>query len=215
MFEIIPGILEKEWNKIEEKLESLKGLVKTVQIDVIDGKFTDSQTFLDPMPFSKYKDDFLLEAHFIVDEPINYLDSFARSGFKRFIGHIEKMSDQEEFIAKGEILGEVGLAIDLDTKLDEIKIDLFDLDCLTIMTVKAGASGQEFSKDNLGKVKELVEKFKENPLGKKLPIEIDGGIKEETILLAKDAGVDRFIVNSYLFNGDIRENLNKIRLLLS
>ena len=48
MFEVIPGILEKDWEKIAQKMEALKGLVDTVQIDVIDGKFTDSETFLDP-----------------------------------------------------------------------------------------------------------------------------------------------------------------------
>jgi len=214
MLEVIPGILEKDWDKIETKLEALKGLVRTVQIDVIDGKFTDAKTFLDPKPFSKYKDDFILEAHFMVNEPINYLDSFATAGFKRFIGQIEKMSDQTEFVAKGELLGEVGLSIDLDTGLEKIKVDLFDLDCITIMTVKAGVSGQAFNSENLGKVKDLLKKLQEHPLEKKLDIETDGGMNEKTLLLAKEAGVNRFIVNSFLFNGDISENLKKIRLLL-
>jgi len=215
MFEVIPGILEKDWEKIAQNMEALKGLVDTVQIDVIDGKFTDSETFLDPKPFSKFKDDFSLEAHFIVNEPINYLDSFAEAGFKRFIGHIEKMSNQTEFIAKGELLGEVGFAVDLDTELDQIKVDLFDLDCITIMSVKAGASGQQFNQKALGKVRQIKESAKENPFGGNLAIEIDGGVNADTIALVKEAQVDRFIVNSFLFNGEIAENLKKIKTLMS
>ena len=35
MFEIIPGILEKDWNEIERKLEIVKSFAKTVQIDIV------------------------------------------------------------------------------------------------------------------------------------------------------------------------------------
>jgi len=214
MFEVVPAILEKDWVEIEKKLEALKGISKTVHIDIIDGKFVNTLTFLDPTPFAKYKDDFILGAHFIVEEPINYLDSFYKAGFKTFIGQIEKMNSQEEFVAKGELLGEVGLAIDQDTELDRIKVDLFDLDLLTIMTVKVGASGQLFNEQYLEKVRELRKRLQEEPIGKKLTIEVDGGINDQTIVQAKEAGADRFISNSYIFSGKVSENLKKLNQLL-
>ncbi len=197
MNEVIPGILEKEWSAIERKLELLKSFAKTVHIDIIDGKFADNTTFLDPGPFKKYEKDFLLEVHMMVEDPLKYLKPFAEAGFQRFIGHIEKMPDPVEFIAQGQLLGAVGIAIDGPTEIDVLKdINLNDLDCLLIMTIKAGFSGQEFNPDLLEKVKEIKKNYGY------LPIEVDGGINRETILKAKEAGANRFVTTSHLFGSE-------------
>lgn len=196
MFEIIPGILEQEWSEIEKKLDLVKPFAKTVHIDIIDGVFAPHTTFLDPIPFARYKEDFLLEAHLMVDRPEDYLESFAKSGFHRFLGHIEKMADPVEFVAKGQQLGEIGLAIDGPTDLQALdKIHLDDLDTILIMTIKAGASGQEFEPELLRKVKELKRKSF-------LPLTVDGGINDTTIQKAKESGASRFIANNYLFNSE-------------
>ena len=203
MLEIIPGILEKEWSEIERKINLVKSFAKTIHIDIIDGKFAPSTTFLDPAPFAKYtlpssEQALLFEVHLMVDNPIQYLRPFADAGFKRFLGHIEKMPDQEEFVAQGQLLGEVGLAIDGPTLLDSIKVPYRDLDCILIMTIKAGESGQMFNPEYLNKVEIL--RSAQNDIT--IPIEIDGGINDETIIQAKNAGANRFVSTSFLFKGN-------------
>ena len=140
MYEIIPGILEKDWDSIQRKIELVKPFAKTIHIDIIDGKFAPNTTFLDPKPFEKYSKDIFFELHMMVEEPINYLKPFADAGFKRFLGHIEKMSNQAEFVAQGQMLGEVGLAVDGETPLHEVGVSIDDLDALVIMAIKAGFS---------------------------------------------------------------------------
>lgn len=189
--EVIPGVLEKTWEEIEQKIKLLSPFAKTLHIDIIDNKFAPNLTFLDPKPFAKYKDQFLLEVHMMVEEPINYLQAYADAGFKRFLGHIEKMSDQAEFAAQGQLLGEVGLALDGPTTMEALKVQLDDLDCLTIMTIKAGFSGQSFMPEHLGKIKYLRSKTG-------IPIEVDGGTKDTTIQLAKEAGATRFVATSFI-----------------
>lgn len=189
---IIPGILEKDWVEIDKKIEKILPFSKTIHIDLIDGKFAENSTFIDPKPFSKYAKDVYLELHMMVEEPINYLKPWADAGFKRFIGHVEKMSDQIEFVAQAQILGEVGLAVDESTPLDAIKVSFDDLDVLFFMTVKAGASGQTFEEECLEKVRKAREKTN-------IPIEVDGGVNDKTIIQAKDAGVSRFVVTSFIF----------------
>ncbi len=203
MFEIIPGILEKDFLEIERKIELVRRFSKVIHIDIIDGKFAPNTSFLDPKPFEKYTRDLFFEAHLMVEEPINYLEPFAASGFKRFLGHIEKMSDQVEFVAKGEFLAEVGLAIDLDTQLDSIKSSFEDLDSILIMSVKAGFSGQSFMPQALEKIKKIREKSQ-------VPIEIDGGINEIALEEAFSCGVNRFVTTSFLFNGNPSDNYQKL-----
>lgn len=210
MNEVIPGILEKEWSDIEKKLELLKPFAKSVHIDMIDGKFAENTTFLDPEPFRKYKDDFLLELHMMVEDPLSYLKPWADAGFERFLGHIEKMPDPVEFVAQGQLLGAVGLAVDSPTSIDRIKnLSLNDLDTLLVMTIKAGESGRKFQPELLEKVKELKNR---NPY---LPIEVDGGINEETIIKAKEAGATRFVSTSHLFSSEnIEEDYKKLTSLV-
>lgn len=192
--ELIPGILEKEWVEIERKIELVRPFAKSVHIDILDGKFAPNTTFLDPAPFKKYSPELFLELHMMVEEPIQYLKPFADAGFKRFLGHIEKMSDQTEFVAEGQLLGEVGLAIDGPTSVEALKVPISDLDCLLIMTITAGFSGQQFNPLHLEKVKHFRSQTS-------IPIEVDGGVKDTTIKLAKDAGATRFVATSFFISG--------------
>ncbi len=208
MSEIIPGILEAEWDEIEKKLELIKPFTNTVHIDIIDGKFTDNLTLLDPSPFQKYSKDFFFELHMMVKEPVNYLESWANAGFKRFIGHIEKMSDINAFITGGRRYGEIGLAIDGPTDIGILDgINLNDLDCLLVMTIKAGASGQKFQPELLEKVRVLRGKTA-------IPIEVDGGINDMTVINAKESGATRFVANSFLFKANAQEQYEKLESLL-
>lgn len=202
MHEIIPGILEKDWEAIEKKLEIVKSFAQVIHIDILDGKFAENTTFLDPKPFKKYTSDMLFEVHMMVDNPLQYLDAFADAGFKRFIGHIEKMPDISDFVAKAQMLGEVSLAIDGPTSLEKVHVSYEDLDALLVMTIKAGFSGQSFDPVHLEKVKKAREaSFRENQL-REFPIEVDGGINDKTIIEAKNAGATRFITTSFLFGGE-------------
>ena len=193
--EIIPGILEKEWTEIERKINLAKQFSKTIHVDIIDGKFAPNTTFLDPAPFAKYSKEVFFEVHLMVDEPIEYLKPFADIGFSRFLGQIEKMSDQVEFVAQAQILGEVGLVIDTPTPIDLLEVSLDNLDCLAIMTVKAGFSGQSFMEEMLDKVKEIRKRSQ-------ITIEVDGGIDNSTILKAIKAGANRFVATSFIFKNE-------------
>lgn len=195
--EVIPGILEKNWADIERKIELVRPFAKTIHIDILDGKFAPNTTFLDPTPFQKYTSELFFELHMMVEEPVQYLKPFAQVGFKRFLGHIEKMSDQAEFVAQGQLLGEVGLAIDGPTLLSSIAVPYDDLDCILIMTIKAGFSGQSFMPEHLRKVRALRQ-----AQGKQIPIEVDGGINKQTIVQARAAGATRFTTTSFLFGSN-------------
>lgn len=192
--EIIPGILEQDFSQIEKKLERIKPFAPYVHIDLLDGIYAPNKTFMDPAPFEKYTKDMLFEIHMMVDNPIDYLKPWADVGCKRFIGQVEKMKDIPEFVAQGQLLGEVGLALDTPTPIEALTFDIEDLDFVFIMTVKAGFSNQSFLPEMLEKVKKIRSR---DPL---IPIEVDGGISDATIMLAKEAGATRFVSTGYIFN---------------
>lgn len=114
------------------------------------------------------------------------------------------MPDQEAFVAEAQLYGEVALAIDKQTPLDAIKLNLENLDSLLVMTIQAGFSGQKFEESLLSKVKEARAK------NEYLPIEVDGGINDETIDIAAAAGANRFVATSFLFGFETPEEQYKL-----
>ncbi|MBA3724760.1 MAG: ribulose-phosphate 3-epimerase [Candidatus Levybacteria bacterium] len=220
MYEIIPspGTEEKVWSEIEKKIISVKPFVKTIHVDVCDGKFAPNATFADPTLFKKFTKELpsgmrgqmvgdsglVFEVHLMVEDPVQHLKPWADAGFHRFIGHIEKMPDQVAFVAQAQLLGEVALAIDKQTPLDAIKVNLESLDALLVMDIQAGFSGQRFEEQLLEKVKSA------RAMNEYLPIEVDGGINDETIAIAASAGANRFVVTSFLFNLDTPESQYKL-----
>lgn len=207
MFEIIPspGTENKNWEEIDKKIDSVKSFAKTIHIDVIDGVYVGNKTFSDPAPFGKYTNKsktgqieggsgLIFEVHLMVDNPIQYIKPFSDAGFQRFIGQIEKMPSQEEFVAQAQMYGEAVLALDKQSPAETLNVSLEDLDAVLVMTIQAGYSGQKFEEELLDKVKLLRSK------SEYLPIEVDGGINDETIEVAAAAGANRFVATSFLFN---------------
>jgi ribulose-phosphate 3-epimerase len=191
-YEILPGILEPDWPAIERKLELVRPFAGAVHVDLLDGRFAPNRTFADPTPFARYAGDLFLEVHLMVEEPADYLEPFAQAGFRRFLGHVERMSDQAAFVARGRRLGEVGLAVDGPSAADAVTVPVSTLDCLLVMTITAGFSGQPFVPAHLDKVRAFRARTP-------APIEVDGGVRDTTGVLAREAGATRFVTTSYLF----------------
>ncbi len=192
--QIIPGVLEQEWNNIEQKLQTIKGFSPSVHVDIIDGIFVDNQTFLDPTPFLSYSQELFLELHMMVQDPITYIEPFAHAGFKRFIGQIEMMPDQQAFIDMAKKYGEAGLAIDGPTSLEKITVPLDSPDCFLVYTSeKVGFSGPPLLDQRLEKVTQLRAQTSSI-------IEVDGGITDKTLPKAIKAGANRAIATSFIFS---------------
>lgn len=192
--EILLGVLEKRWKTAEERLEQASKISKKIHLDIIDGKFTDNKTFLDPLPIKKYTDRLDIELHLMVKNPIDYVKPWADQGIKRIIGHIEMMPDQLEFLNVTKKFCEAGLALDGPTPLEHITTPLEELDELLIYTSeKVGFSGPPLLKRRLDKVKQARKK------APNLPICVDGGINNKTIHYAKECGATRFVSTSHIF----------------
>jgi ribulose-phosphate 3-epimerase len=71
-------------------------------------------------------------------------------------------------------------------------------DTLLIMTIKAGFGGQEFMPELLDKVRVARAHARSGHLH--LRIEVDGGIDEDTIAAAAEAGADAFVAGTAVYS---------------
>ena len=210
--EVIPGILEQEFSRIEERVRLVAPYVNWIHIDIADHRLVPNSSFLDPSPFKKLIQETgkKFELHMMIENPVSVSDEWVNAGFQRLLWHMEgiiKTSDVRLKIA--EIRGrgvEVGLAVDKETPVESVLPYLDDVDCVLVMTIQAGFSGQQFIPEMLDKARVI----RERKPG--LPIEVDGGINYETAKLAVAAGATRLVSTSYIFNsGNIREAINRLQ----
>ena len=97
---VIPTILEKDFARAEIKIKLIKDKSRWMQIDVIDGYFTDGKTFeLELLnKIGKEIQSNLLEIHLLVKEPIKWVEKCNFVGANRIIGQVEMMSSKDEFV---------------------------------------------------------------------------------------------------------------------
>ncbi len=209
MIEIIPGILEKNFDDISKKISQVKDLAPWIHIDVLDNTLIQNVTYNLWESFKVFNGEIKFEAHLMVSDPHKYVHSMAENGFDRLIAHVEAHTVRE-FIAEGRTAHiEIGVAIDGPSELEMIEPFLSEVDCVLVMMYKAGLSGQTFQPNHLPKIRKIHEEYQH------LPIEVDGGISKESAPLVINAGATRLVSTSYLFwkNADrIAEAIEELKL---
>lgn len=205
---VVPAILTSDPGELTKFLALVEGVVKRVQVDIIDGDFVENKT-IDPEVFEHVDTELLVDFHLMVKEPKNWVERCARAGADRIIGQIEMMSSQEEFVGKVQEVGAyVGLAIDLDTPVENLENSIINtLDAVLVMSVQAGFGGQKFDPKAIEKIEKL-DKIRERD---ETPFRIidDGGITFENMGDVRLAGVDEVAIGRRLFDGDLRENIDR------
>lgn len=198
----ILSILNQNVIAITQKLESLG--IKYLHLDVMDHLFVPNQTFdyqfiQQIRPFSTL----IFDTHLMIVEPEKQIDNYLDAGSDIITFHIEATHNAQEIIDKIKNRNKkVGIAIKPKTAVDSIIPYLKQLNLVLIMSVEPGFGGQKFIENVLEKVRFLKAYKEEQHLS--YQIEIDGGINNQTIDLAKQSGVELAVVGTYLFQ---KENI--------
>ena len=193
MIEVVPGILEKNFEAVLQKVNLVKSHVDTIHIDVLDDTLFHNVTYNFWPAFKTLTPANFFEAHLMVADPTSYVQPLVANGFRRLIAHAEATTVREFIDQARAHESEVGLALDAKSELDLIEPYLDEIDTVLIMTVHAGFSGQTFQPAQLTKIKKIHELYPN------LTISIDGGINKTTAAEVVASGATRLTVTSYLF----------------
>ncbi|MDP6433000.1 MAG: ribulose-phosphate 3-epimerase [Candidatus Scalindua sp.] len=185
--------------------------IDLIHIDVMDGHFVPNLT-MGPFIIEEIKEitKVPLDIHLMIENPDKYVESFTQKTTKDDIltFHIEATEDPLSVINLIKDRGiKAGVAINPDTHEKTVEKLLESIDILLVMTVYPGFSGQAFKKNVCDKLKKLREMAPEN-----LDIEVDGGIKPETIPDAASAGANVFAAATSIFaKDDYKEAIEELR----
>ncbi len=195
---IIPVINEIEIDKVLKKLKLISNWTDWVQIDFSDGIWTNLKHNFNSEDIEKIETNLNIEIHLMIENiEENIIDWLKINSVKRVIIHLKEIKDKEKiFSLAREFNKEIGIAIDLDVNIEEVKKYFDKTNFFLFLGVKPGISGQKFNESILEKI-QLLRKEKPSAI-----IGVDGGINLETAKLVKKAGADIVYSSSYIFKKD-------------
>lgn len=170
-----------------------------LHFDVMDGIFVPNISFGQPILNAvKKRSGVPIDTHLMIKEPIRYVEEFAKAGSHMITFHIEATHEPLMVIDRIHSCGaKAGISVKPGTPVGMIKELVPYVDMVLIMTVEPGFGGQGFIHETLKKVSMV--KALADGVGKKIHIEVDGGINNKTAAECRNAGADVLVSGSYLF----------------
>ena len=194
--------------KYFEYTKQVESFADFMHLDVCDGEYNKNTCF--NVDWAKKINDFStipLDCHLMVKHAIDYAEKYIKAGVNIITAQIESFDSVEEirafisFVQTHNAL--VGLSLEPETSISTIKPFLSNIDIAMVMSVKTGASGQEFNTSAIQKIKQLYSIKTQNNLTFK--IEVDGGITNQTANIVKLAGADIVVSGKFVFDAQDKQ----------
>ncbi|WP_434994130.1 ribulose-phosphate 3-epimerase [Arthrobacter sp. Ld5] len=198
---INPSILSADFVNLEAELQRIAS-ADAVHVDVMDNHFVPNLTLglpivrriqqVSPVP---------LDVHLMIEDADRWAPAYAEAGAASVTFHAEAAAAPVRLARELRDAGaKAGMALRPSTPVEPYLDMLGELDMLLVMTVEPGFGGQSFLDLTLPKIRRAAEALKGT--ARPLVIQVDGGITEETILRAADAGATVFVAGSSVYGAD-------------
>jgi ribulose-phosphate 3-epimerase len=195
---ITPSILNADFSRLNEEIDSIAEVSDLLHLDVMDNVFVPNFTF-DFEAASKIinESSLAVDAHLMVADVDLIAVQYAELGCASVTIHAEATENIPQTLKNIRAAGSrSSLGIKPNTQIEQYAdcIDLVDM--FLIMTVEPGFGGQKFMENMMDKVRKTRTMIGDRPIW----LQVDGGISMQTIEMALEAGADTFVVGSAVFN---------------
>ncbi len=197
---IAPSLLAGDFTRLGEEVQAIQRAgADWLHLDVMDGHFVPNISFgpslvramrpLCTLPF---------DVHLMIAPADPYLAAFAEAGADHISVHAEAGPHLHRSLQAIRALGcKTGVALNPATPVEHAIMVLDMVDLVLVMTVNPGFGGQAFLPAMLPKVAAMRAAIEAS--GRRVRLQVDGGITHQTARAAIAAGADTLVAGTAVF----------------
>ncbi len=220
-FRIAPSILSADFARLGEELTRvIEAGADLIHFDVMDNHYVPNLTFGAMVcaalkPYAAVP----VDVHLMAEPVDGLIQAFAEAGADIITFHPEASRHCDRSLALIRDSGcQAGLVLNPATSVSMLENVLDRLDMVLLMSVNPGFGGQAFIPHTLEKIRQtraLLDAY-EAQSGRRIALEVDGGIKVDNIAAVAAAGADTFVAGSAIFGRpDYAEVIQQMRAELA
>ncbi|WP_311420433.1 ribulose-phosphate 3-epimerase [Kingella denitrificans] len=206
-YRIAPSILSADFTRLGEEVRRvIDAGADLIHFDVMDNHYVPNLTF-GPMicqalrPISTVP----IDVHLMVEPVDDMIRAFIEAGADIISFHPEASRHIDRSLQLIKNAGkQAGLVLNPATPVHVLEHVLDKLDMVLLMSVNPGFGGQSFiphTLDKLRRVRSLLDHYQAQT-GRRIALEVDGGVKASNIAEIAQAGADTFVAGSAIFGQD-------------
>ena len=199
---IAASILSADFARLGEEVDNvLASGADMVHFDVMDNHYVPNLT-VGPLvceALRKHGVKAAIDVHLMVKPVDRIIPDFAEAGATYITFHPEATGHIDRSLQLVRDSGcRSGLVFNPATPIDYLNYVVDKVDMVLLMSVNPGFAGQSFIRSSLDKLRAVRKVI--DASGRKIRLEIDGGVKLENIREIAEAGADTFVAGSAIFS---------------
>jgi ribulose-phosphate 3-epimerase len=198
---LAPSILSADFAALGDAIAAAeRGGADLIHVDVMDGHFVPNITIGAPVVTSIRRVATVpLDVHLMITDPDRYIEAFATAGASMISVHVEVLPHLHRTVQAIKALGvKAGVVLNPSTPVVALEEIAGDVDYVLVMSVNPGFGGQRFiprSETKIAAVRALLDR-----VGNAAPVEVDGGVDQQTVARVVRAGARILVAGAAIFH---------------